>query len=146
MSLHPIAYRHVYMARSRGWKRPLALVVAVTASAIFLPRAKREIFGDRCSGHGWGRASVRVTATDARTGQPLSKEQQWRSALVVRDGDYVDSSTVAYGAAWERAGTYEVVVRAPGYREWRREGVRVPERLCDFKRARLKARLIPLDP
>jgi hypothetical protein len=110
---------------------------------VALPWTRREIFGDRCSGHGWGRASVRVMAVDARTGQPLSKEHLWRSALVVRDGEYVDSSTVAYGAAWERAGTFDVVVRAPGYREWRREGVRVPERLCDLKRARLHAKLQP---
>jgi hypothetical protein len=71
---------------------------------------------------------------------------QWRSVLIARDGDYVDSTSVAWGAARERAGTYDIVVRAPGYREWRRDGVRVPERLCDLKRARLKARLHPLHP
>ncbi|HEX8320069.1 hypothetical protein [Longimicrobium sp.] len=57
---------------------------------------------------------------------------------------YVDSSTVAYGAARERAGTYDVVVRAPGYREWSRAGVRVPQRLCDLKRAWLRADLQPI--
>jgi hypothetical protein len=59
---------------------------------------------------------------------------------------YVDSSTVAYGAARERAGTYNVVVRAPGYHEWSRAGVRVPQRLCDLRRARIEAKLQPTNP
>jgi hypothetical protein len=108
------------------------------------PLTRREVLGDQCYGQLPRRASVHVTALDARTGRPLSKELQWRSALIVRDGMYVDSSTVAYGAARERAGTYNVVVRAPGYREWRRDDLRVPQRLCDLKRARLQAGLQPV--
>jgi hypothetical protein len=64
--------------------------------------------------------------------------------LIVRDGDFVDSTRLARGAAYERAGVYDVVVRAPGYREWRRDDVRVRQRLCDLKRARLQARLQPV--
>jgi hypothetical protein len=84
-----------------------------------------------------------VDAVDARTGRALTGDAPGRTVLIVRDGAYVDSSSLAWGAARERAGTYEVVLRAPGYHEWRRDGVRVPERLCDFKRARLKASLRP---
>ncbi|HYW08989.1 MAG TPA: hypothetical protein VE913_18665 [Longimicrobium sp.] len=134
------------MARARIWKRPLALVVGSVLLLIVLPWPRREILGDRCSGYGWAQASVLVRPVDARTGRPLSKELQWRSVLIARDGEYADSTILARGAARERAGTYDVVVRAPGYREWRRDGVRVPERLCDLKRARLRARLHSLRP
>ena len=134
------------MARAPGWKRTLALVFGSVFLLIVLPWPRREILGDRCSGYGWAQASVLVRPVDARTGRPLPKELQWRSVLIARDGEYVDSTSVAWGAARERAGTYDIVVRAPGYREWRRDGVRVPERLCDLKRARLKARLHPLHP
>ena len=130
------------MRRSPGWSRSLGLVLATAVLTFVHPSTRREVLGDRCSGESSARASVHVMALDA--GRPLSKELQWRSALIVRDGMYVDSSTVAYGAARERAGTYDVVVRAPGYREWSRAGVRVPQRLCDLKRAWLRADLQPI--
>lgn len=87
-----------------------------------------------------------VRAEDGRTGQPFAKELQWRSVLIVSDHEYLDSTNLAWGGARERAGTYDVLVRAPGYHEWRRAGVRVPERLCDLKRANLRAKLRPLNP
>lgn len=133
------------MPYSLTGRRALAIVVIAVTLPVVLTRAKREIFGDRCSGYGWGLASVIVRAVDAHTGRPFSKELQWQSVLIVRDGDFVDSTSLARGAAYERAGVYDVTVRAPGYREWRRRGVRVPERLCDLKRARLKARLSRVD-
>jgi hypothetical protein len=133
------------MTYSLRWKRALAMGVVAVTLALAGPRAKREIFGDRCSGYGWGLASVIVRAVDAPTGRPLSKELQWQSVLIVRDGDFVDSTSLARGAAYERAGVYDVTVRAPGYREWTRRGVRVREGLCDLKRARLKARLSRVD-
>lgn len=134
------------MRRPPGWGRSLGLVLATAVLIVAHPSVRREVFGDRCSGQLPRRASVHVTALDARTGQPLSKELQWRSALIVRDGMYIDSSTVAYGAARERAGTYDVIVRAPGYIEWTRKGVRVPQRLCDLRRARIQANLQPITP
>ena len=84
-----------------------------------------------------------VDGVNARTGRALDRDARWRAVLIAREGEYVDSSNLAWGATRERAGTYEVVVRAAGYEEWRRTGVRVPERLCDVKGARLKARLRP---
>lgn len=131
------------MPHLAGWKRRIVLGIGAAALVLALPWTRREIFGDRCSGHGWAMASVRVKAVDARTGRPLPRELQWRSVLIVRDGEYADTTSVAWGGAWDRAGTFDVVVRAPGYEEWTRGGVRVPERLCDLKRARLTARLRP---
>ena len=132
------------MRRLARWKRRGVWGLAGVVVVLALPWTRREIFGDRCSGHGWGLPSVMVDAVDARTGRVLAPDARSRAVLIVRDGEYVDSSSLAWGAARERAGTYVVAVRAPGYHEWRRHGVRVPERLCDIKRARLKARLRPV--
>jgi len=127
-----------------GWKRRGALGLGAVAMVLALPWTRREILGDRCSGHGWGLPSVVVDAVDARTGRAIARDAREGAVLIVRDGEYVDSSRLSWGAARERAGTYVVVVRAPGYQQWRRGGVRVSERLCDLKRARLEAKLHPL--
>lgn len=63
----------------------------------------------------------------------------------MRDGDYVDTTSLTRGAAYERPGTYDVVLRVPGYQEWTRNGVQAPQRLCAVRQARLWAKLERLD-
>lgn len=74
-----------------------------------------------------GRDAVIVEVRDSITGSNAAEG----ALLIVRDGEYVDSvrggpnEPPALTAAFERPGTYEVVVQKNGYREWVRQGVRV---------------------
>lgn len=127
--------------------RRWAVLITLTGAGILLflaaPAARREILGETCSSD-LALASVWVRALDARTGQQLSYELRWRSVLIVRDGDYADTTSLTRGAAYERPGTYDVVLRVPGYQEWTRNGVRAPQRLCAVRQARIWAELKPL--
>lgn len=66
-----------------------------------------------------------VTVLDSLTGAPPLES----ATIVVVDGAYVDTldgyapGWPAYGA-WERRGTYDLYVTAPGYLEWTRAGMR----------------------
>ena len=125
----------------RGRRTVLIAAGVYLALALAAPLILHEVFGDRCAGAGWGLPSVWVRAVDARTGRPLPQELVDAGTITVRDGDVVGTSPLALGAALEASGTWDVSVRVPGYHEWRRSGVRVPERICGMKRARLTARL-----
>jgi hypothetical protein len=70
--------------------------------------------------------------------------------VVVSEGAYRDSTTIpsdgpeypwGVQSAWERPGVYRVAVRASGYREWVRTGVRVRAGECHVRRVDLVARL-----
>jgi len=88
--------------------------------------------------------AVQVEAIDAQTGHSLSFDVARRSTLIVRDGAYADTARLLAGAAPDRMGTYEVVVRAPGYQEWRTSGVRPARRVCYIKTAAVRAELQPI--
>lgn len=68
---------------------------------------------------------------------------------LARDGSFVDTLSIfdpmdgtldLYGAH-ERAGRYDVTISKPGYRTWRRDGVRVTEDECHVRTVRLEAPL-----
>lgn len=68
---------------------------------------------------------------------------------LARDGSFVDTLSIfdpvngtleLYGAH-ERAGRYDVAISKPGYRTWRRDGVRVTEDECHVRTVRLEAPL-----
>ncbi|GLC23533.1 PEGA domain-containing protein [Roseisolibacter agri] len=73
------------------------------------------------------------------------------AVIVAREGAYADSIRLPVappgampapvGLAGERAGTYEVTVESPGYRPWRRTGVRVTEGRCHVNTVALTALL-----
>jgi hypothetical protein len=93
---------------------------------------------------------LQVTVIDSITSAPPSS-----ATLIARSAAYVDSvgpqaplSPVVDGvvlvlsAASERSGTYDLTVRAPGYRDWTRTGVRVTqEDQCHVRTVALTARL-----
>jgi hypothetical protein len=93
-------------------------------------------------------AGINVQVLDDATGLGLSFNNLWARA---RDGNFTDSSMVAFtiaanaprvfGLAYERAGTYEVTVRASGYREWKQSNVVVTSDQCHVVPVRLTARL-----
>ncbi|MBW3572827.1 MAG: carboxypeptidase-like regulatory domain-containing protein [Gemmatimonadetes bacterium] len=86
---------------------------------------------------------IRVTASDARTGQPVDSVSGF-----VREGAYVDTLRQMWGppaqAAGERPGTYRVHVRAPGYAPWDTAGVVAPDNGCHVGTAKLHVRLTPV--
>lgn len=68
---------------------------------------------------------------------------------LARAGSFVDTLSIfdprdgtleLYGAH-ERAGRYDVTISIPGYRTWRRDGVRVTEDECHVRTVRLEAPL-----
>jgi hypothetical protein len=87
------------------------------------------------------RFGLRVEALDSLTDAPVSDGL----AGLLLDGKYVEEMGVSdyelYGAG-ERAGTYAVVVTAPGHRAWVRTGVKVRENECHVIPVSLTARLL----
>jgi hypothetical protein len=100
-----------------------------------------------------GVPALQVDVRDAATGQPLA----WRALLItVRETGRADTASLGDGsvipadttrlltvtANTVSAGTYTVIVRRPGYREWVRRDVRVDADNCGQpKSRRLEARL-----
>jgi hypothetical protein len=88
--------------------------------------------------------AVQVRVLDSATGAPAAEGAK----LVIRDGAYADSATGFPGVAeiaagFEETGTFDVLVRKAGYREWTRQDVRVTRGgSCDkVQTARLTAEL-----
>lgn len=100
------------------------------------------------------RPGIEVRVLDARTDRPPPRG----AALVARDGAFADSASlpnplrerdggvgeVVLSAAGERAGTYTLEVRSPGYRPWRAGGVVVHEGVCHVETVELTVYLNPL--
>jgi hypothetical protein len=89
---------------------------------------------------------IRVVITDSVSGEPRAME----AVAVAREGAFVDTldPAVSQGnvlisrqGAYERPGTYEVVVRAPGYLDWARTNVIVTSNECHVNPVQLEARL-----
>ena len=88
---------------------------------------------------------LHVTVVDSLTNTSPSS-----AILIARSGAYVDSvgpqarnelGWLGLSAAMERSGTYDLTVRAPGYREWTRAGVRVTDDGCHVDPVTVTARL-----
>lgn len=90
------------------------------------------------------RGGVRVIARDgalADTADTTDPVEFWlpRGA----DRDTVVFSPI--GVAYERPGTYDVAVEAPGFETWERTGVRVASGACGPETVELTARLRPTE-
>lgn len=94
---------------------------------------------------------IRVTITDSVSGEPRAAD----AVGVAREGMFVDTLRpgvsqgnvmISRQGADERPGFYEVVVRAPGYAEWVRNGVIVRAGDCHVNSVQLEARLQVLTP
>lgn len=87
------------------------------------------------------RSAIAVVVRDSLTGAGLAAT----SVAVVREDTFVDTlrgvDSVVSGA-YERAGTYRVEVSSPGYRTWRRDGVRVGRDECHVQTVHLRAMLV----
>lgn len=91
-----------------------------------------------------------VTITDSLSGEPRSEI----ATAIVTDGAFVDtlvpylfsaSGEVAKAGAYERPGTYDLLVTAPGYLEYRRTGLQLTAGECHVRTLEVDARLM-LDP
>ena len=89
--------------------------------------------------------AVTVEVQDSLTGGPPSATP----AGFLRDGQYRETMR-SYGDQYqflegggERPGTYEVEVRADGYRPWRIEGVEAGHDGCHVENVELLARMVP---
>ncbi len=90
--------------------------------------------------------AVEVEVRDSATDELLTSG----SRGAVRDGEFVDSlrpwrfdgaTPVTLGAAFGRAGTYDVTVEHPGYERWEQNGVRTFSGGCSAGTSALVARL-----
>lgn len=95
-----------------------------------------------------GSDAIIVEIRDAATGAPAAAG----ATLIVRQGTYADTvqggpaASATLSAASERAGTYDVLVRKPGYQDWTQENVTVRRAgACDrLDPVRLQAELQPV--
>lgn len=91
------------------------------------------------------RSGLAVTVRDSTSGSPVTSGAE----VVAREGAYADTarasliSSGVYSLAIERAGTYEVTVDHPAYRQWRRTGVVVTRDECHVVTVSLLARMQP---
>jgi hypothetical protein len=53
-----------------------------------------------------------------------------------------DSTILILSTAGERAGTYDITVRSPGYRDWTQRGIRVTANACHVNPIFVTARLV----
>jgi hypothetical protein len=93
-------------------------------------------------------AAVNVKVLDSVSSLGLPFSSLWAR---VRDGVYMDSSFVVqtlatdapktFGLAYERSGTYEVTVKAIGYKEWKRSNIVVARDECHVIPVLITARL-----
>jgi hypothetical protein len=94
------------------------------------------------------RFGLNVTVVDSISGANVPRP----ILIVATEGTYSDTSKAALNAqdnipfaSWplvgERAGTYTVLVRAAGYQDWQRNGVRIDRDACHVIPVALTARL-----
>jgi hypothetical protein len=90
------------------------------------------------------RPALSVTVRDLTTGTSVGGDTR----VIARDSAYADTADVAflgmvYSLAYERPGTYEVLVLNPAYDTWRQAGVRVTADQCHVQTVSIVARLVP---
>lgn len=88
------------------------------------------------------RSALAVVVVDSVTGAGLAAT----TVALARDGTFSDTlsgrDSVVSGV-FERAGTYRVELRSPGYRAWARDGITVGRDECHVQTVRLRALLVP---
>ena len=124
-----------------SWTSPLLLSVGTLLGAcgVLEPETKCQMIL---------RPAIVVEVRDARTDAPSAGG----ATLVVRDGAYADSAqgapatgsdaSLLISAAPGRPGTYDVLVRKAGFRDWTAENVKAREGKCGVETTRLVARLV----
>ncbi|HYW07131.1 MAG TPA: hypothetical protein VE913_09260 [Longimicrobium sp.] len=124
-------------------KRSLAVIIVVVGVLFYAFRFHLlNAYHEHTGGCAIGSfPAVAVKASDARTGAPLPDAVAEPASLIVRDGAYADTAPLLFGGALDRMGSYDVVVRAPGYREWRATRIRPARRVCRIQTAVVHARL-----
>ena len=95
------------------------------------------------------RFGLGVQVQDSISGQLITSGAR----LIVRDGAFVDTvqapvnrpdvDSLPIPAVGERPGVYTLTVQKPGYREWRKSGVRVTADRCHVQPVGVTARLQP---
>jgi hypothetical protein len=135
------------------------IVVLAAALAVGCGRGIEEPAGPVCTEQGVYRADVAaeqyvfglvITVEDSLGGSVPA-----RASLVARSGSYVETKTedraqlgagglfvLRFEAAGERAGTYDLTVRADGYADWVKTGVVVSEDECHVHTVSLTARMV----
>jgi len=124
----------------------LAVLVLAAGAAYLLRDGMAPLDAERkdgCAGNSIAAVAVRPVI-DARTGEEVPDEIAGRGILIVQDGGYADTTPLLMGAAPDRPGTYTVVVLLPGYREWRRSRVHVPQQPCTIHTTFVRAVLQPV--
>jgi hypothetical protein len=118
-----------------------AILVLAAGAAYLVWNGIAHPHGERtakCAGNSIAAVAVRPII-DARTREEIPDEIASRGTLIVQDGTYADTTPLLMGAAPNRPGTYTIVVRLSGYREWRRSRVHVPRRPCTVHTAIVRA-------
>jgi hypothetical protein len=119
------------------------------AGALILSACGSSLSGGRVCTEDF-RYGLNVTVVDSVTNAPPAS-----AVLIARSGAFVDSvgprtpmqfvqngpPVLLLSSAGERAGTYDLTVRSPGYRDWTRTGVEVTEDECHVRPITLSARL-----
>jgi hypothetical protein len=88
------------------------------------------------------RNGIAVTVRDSVTGAPTDAG----TMVLAVDGAFRDSTDVSFGSGLyrlvgERPGTYQLIVRHAGYRDWTRSGVQVTSNACHVNTTALTALL-----
>ncbi len=133
----------------QGFRRRRGIGAALLSVILGLASCTNDPISFACTDE--ARASIMVTVLDSVTGTGLARG----ATVVLQDGAYSDSSVFGPGdpipgdsvfyatQTYERAGTYSVRVRRPGYALWAREGVQVTADQCHVVTVRVRARLQP---
>jgi hypothetical protein len=122
------------------------ILIVASGAAYLLWNGIAHPHGERtlqCADNSIAAVAIRPVI-DGRTRKKIPDEIAGTGTLIVQDGAYADTTPLLMGAAPDRPGTYTVVVRLPGYREWRRSRVHVPRRPCTVHTRFLRVVLQPV--
>jgi hypothetical protein len=103
-----------------------------------------DSFGPEVNCTDESRPGLTVTAFDANTGDAV----KILGTATVTDGSFTQSvpnqppGDSDFHLAYERAGTYDVVIKIPGYQEWKITGAVVKRNACHVITVALAANLI----
>jgi hypothetical protein len=118
--------------------------IVVISTVIALGCTARDSSGPGVNCTDEARPGISVTAIDARTGDAVKS----LGNATVTDGSFTQSvanqppGAPSFYLAYERAGTYDVVVNVPGYQEWKTTGAVVKRDACHVITVPLAANLI----
>ena len=127
------------------WFRSAGARLALRLSTL----AAAALFGTACTESclDYGLPGIVVRVSDVTDGGQISADS---ATAVATDGSYIESVSEAsqyardgIHLAYERSGTYAVIVTAAGYELWDTAGVRVRMTGCHVVPSQLDARLAP---